>query len=90
MLVVVWFRYPYVELSYLGWYLLRIGRQELAQVEEIMKKVCMFNKKAGKWVGKLVEWIVCKDCQKKLFHGHYFVAQIFRYRNENLLKKSYG
>lgn len=55
-----------------------------------MKRLCMFYKKANEWVGKPIEWIICKECQKKILRGHYFVAQIFRHRNENLLKKSYG
>lgn len=64
---------------------------QLGDVEgETMKRLCMFYKKANEWVGKPIEWIICKECQKKILRGHYFVAQIFRHRNENLLKKSYG
>lgn len=31
-----------------------------------MKRLCVFYYKAPLWLGKPVEWIVCKECQKKL------------------------
>jgi hypothetical protein len=34
-----------------------------------MKKLCVFYKQAWKWLGKEVQWIVCKECQKKLLAG---------------------
>jgi len=35
-----------------------------------MKRLCVFYKQATQWVGnKKVEWIVCKECQKKLRNG---------------------
>lgn len=38
-----------------------------------MKRLCVFYKghkqSAEDWLGKLVEWVVCKECQKKLQKG---------------------
>lgn len=54
------------------------------------KRLCIFYKKAADWWGKDINWIVCKECQKKLKKKHFFTAQIFRHKEENLLVKSYG
>ncbi len=34
-----------------------------------MKRLCIFYRKSIEWEGKPVEWIVCKECQKKLVQG---------------------
>lgn len=34
-----------------------------------MKRLCIFYKFADKWLGKKIEWIVCKACQKRLLKG---------------------
>lgn len=34
-----------------------------------MKRLCIFYVFAADWLGKPVEWIVCKQCQKKLRKG---------------------
>ena len=34
-----------------------------------MKRLCVFYYKAHEWLGCNVEWIVCKECQKKLRCG---------------------
>ena len=34
-----------------------------------MKKLCVFYKDAEEWIGKRIDWIVCKECAKKLRDG---------------------
>lgn len=34
-----------------------------------MKRLCVFYYRAEEWVGKRVEWIVCKECSKKIREG---------------------
>jgi hypothetical protein len=34
-----------------------------------MKRLCVFYRLASQWQGKRVEWIVCKECQKKIQNG---------------------
>lgn len=34
-----------------------------------MKKLCIFYKYTDKWIGKKIDWIVCKKCQRELKHG---------------------
>lgn len=34
-----------------------------------MKRLCVFYKNAYLWDTKPVEWIVCKECQKKVSKG---------------------
>jgi len=53
-----------------------------------MKRLCIFYRLAGKWLDKDINWIVCKECQKKLKKQHFFVAQIFRHKKESLLSAS--
>ena len=48
-----------------------------------MKRLCVFYKFAWKWQGKPVEWIVCKQCQKKVTRGGLF-ALLLKARNEYL------
>lgn len=34
-----------------------------------MKRLCVFYRLAQDWLGRPVEWIVCKECQRKLQRG---------------------
>jgi uncharacterized protein YlaI len=34
-----------------------------------MKRLCIFYKHADRWIGKPIEWIVCKECQRKIQRG---------------------
>ena len=35
-----------------------------------MKRLCVFYCRPQQWLGKPVEWIVCKECQRELQRGH--------------------
>jgi hypothetical protein len=35
-----------------------------------MKRLCVFYYTADSWFGKKIEWIICKECQKKLKRGY--------------------
>lgn len=43
-----------------------------------VKRLCVFYKFADKWVGKKIEWIVCKECQKKLRAGEHLYTQFLK------------
>lgn len=49
-----------------------------------MKRLCVFYYKARDWVGKPVEWIVCKECQKQLRKGEVLHAHL-----EKLIMEEY-
>lgn len=34
-----------------------------------MKRLCVFYYLAAEWIGRPVEWIVCKECQRRLQRG---------------------
>lgn len=34
-----------------------------------MKRLCVFYKHAATYIGKPIEWIVCRECQKHLHSG---------------------
>ena len=34
-----------------------------------MKRLCVFYYKAHEWLGKPVNWIICKECQRELAKG---------------------
>ena len=38
-------------------------------MSEPVKRLCVFYYRADEWLGKRVEWIVCKECQRKLVRG---------------------
>jgi hypothetical protein len=42
-----------------------------------MKRLCVFYKFAHRWVDRPVEWIVCKQCQKRIRVG-YRTPMLFR------------
>jgi len=42
-----------------------------------MKRLCVFYKSAAKFVGKPIEWIVCKECQRKLQRGTVLETRLF-------------
>ena len=35
----------------------------------MMKRLCIFYKNADAYIGKQIDWIVCKQCQRKLRSG---------------------
>ena len=37
-----------------------------------MKRLCVFYYRAHEWLGKRVQWIVCRECQRRLQRGHIF------------------
>lgn len=41
-----------------------------------MKRLCVFYYRADEWLGKRVEWIVCRECQRKLQRGMTLRSQI--------------
>jgi hypothetical protein len=66
-----------------------------------MKRLCVFHRAALDWLGLKVEWIVCKECQKRLRRGEKqpcFVAnhtmscgyRVEQRENFGVLTKSYG
>ena len=34
-----------------------------------MKRLCVFYYKAYEWLGKPIDWIICKECQRGLAKG---------------------
>jgi hypothetical protein len=34
-----------------------------------VKRLCVFYYKAHEWLGKPVNWIICKECQSELAKG---------------------
>lgn len=34
-----------------------------------MKRLCVFYRLADRWQGKPVDWIICKECQRKIANG---------------------
>jgi len=42
-----------------------------------MKRLCVFYKYAAKFVGKPIEWMVCKECQRKLQRGTVLETRLF-------------
>src|SRR5579859_4093418 len=45
--------------------------QRHSQFYAPMKRLCVFYKRAHDWLGKPIEWIVCKECQKRLRRGEW-------------------
>ena len=41
----------------------------LPEREETVKRLCIFYRSAEQWERKRVEWIVCKECQKRILGG---------------------
>lgn len=41
-----------------------------------MKRLCIFYKYAGNYLGKPIDWIVCKECQKKLHYGTGWIEMV--------------
>jgi hypothetical protein len=42
-----------------------------------MKRLCVFYRLAKQWENKPVNWIVCKECQKKIKQGK-LVSLLFK------------
>jgi hypothetical protein len=43
-----------------------------------MKRFCIFYYRASEWLGKPIEWVVCK-CQAKIKRGESFSASMDRH-----------
>lgn len=45
-----------------------------------MKRLCVFYYKAYEWLGKPIDWIICKECQRDLAKGRHLKV-CFRAKN---------
>jgi len=55
-----------------------------------MKRLCIFYRDSIKWEGKPVEWIVCKECQKKIVQGtHTALAKLAKLPESDESEGSY-
>lgn len=39
-----------------------------------MKRLCVFYYRAHEWSGKPVEWIVCKECSRRIAKGEKLIS----------------
>lgn len=43
-----------------------------------MKHLCVFYRYANRWRGRRVQWIVCRECRRKLINGARLFADFTR------------
>ena len=55
-----------------------------------MKRLCVFYKHADRWIGKPIEWMVCKECQRKIQRGDARLKAGIRALPEGLTRAGYS